>query len=199
MSDPTTQDLKHKEFIILGLVAENPQGDHAYNIDKKIDERGMRDWTDIGVNISLSTIYRILERIEKDGLLESYEEEVDGRKRVVYMATYEGRHVLKRKIFDVLNNYFGKKDEDFYVAFSMFPVLTKEEQLQAFSNSLAKIKKHKVELEQMLKLNEKFPMNVTGLFKHPIMILKTDIEFLEWVIKNIKEGKQNYGPEAYNK
>lgn len=199
MSDPKQYNLKHRHFVILGLLAEDPQGDHAYNINKKIDERGMRNWTNIGVDISLSTIYRILDRLENNRLLESFSEEVDNRPRKVYKLTNLGYSALKQKIYTVLKEFYGKEDEDFYVAYSMFPILTKEEQIEVFTHSLNKIKTHKKELEEMLKENAQYPMTITGLFKHPIMILQTDIEFLEWVLKEINEGKSELGPKAYNK
>ena len=50
------------------------------------------------------------------------------------------------------------------------------------------IKKHKVDLEHMLNANPNFPINVSGLFIHPIKILETDIHFMERVIEQIKEG-----------
>lgn len=199
MSDLKSYNLKHKSFVILGLLAENPQGDHPYNINKKIEDRGMKNWTNIGLSLSLSTIYRILDRFESDGLVESYVEEVDNRERKVYLMKPIGWEILYDKVYTVLNEYYGKNDEDFYVAFSMFPYLKKEDRIDVFSNSLSKIKEHKEELEEMLRENEEYPMSVVGLFKHPIMILQTDIKFLEWVIDKIKKGDDNFGPEAYSK
>ena len=93
----------------------------------------------------------------------------------------------------------GKDDQDFYMAFSMLPVLSQEEQIEAITNSLNAIQKNKKELEQMLNENSKMPLNVKGLFLHPIKILETDIEFLEWVLEEIKEGKGEVGPKAYSK
>jgi hypothetical protein len=40
----------------------------------------------------------------------------------------------------------------------------------------------------MLKGNRNYPINVSGLFIHPIKILETDILFIEWVIEKINEG-----------
>jgi DNA-binding PadR family transcriptional regulator len=180
--------LKHSEFVILGLLAESPQGDHAYNINKKIDDRGMRNWTNIGANISLSTIYRILDRSENKGLVENYVEEVDNRERKVYTITDYGAKILKDKVYKVIKGFIGKNDEDFYIAFSMLPLLSLEELIEAFSYSIETMKKHKIELENMLKVNPKFPINVSGLFIHPIKILETDISFMECVIEKIKEG-----------
>jgi hypothetical protein len=54
-------------------------------------------------------------------------------------------------------------------------------------------------LENMLQKNSNFPINVTGLFKNPIMVLQTDIEFLEWLLKEIMEGKTTIDEKAYNK
>jgi len=199
MLEPKEYKLKHKPFVILGLLAESPQGDHPYNINKKIEERGMKNWTKIGLSLSLSTIYRILDRLEIDDLIESYSEEVDNRERKVYIMKEKGWEILHRKVYTVLSEFYGKHDEDFYVAYSMFPYLPKKERIEVFTNSLKKVIEHKNELEKMLKENEKFPMNVVGLFKHPLMILQTDIEFLEWVLDKIEKGEDEFGPEAYGK
>lgn len=194
--------LKHRAFVILGLISEKMHegGCHAYDINKRIEDRGMRAWTNIGLDFSFSTIYRTLERLETKKLVKSFEEEIDNRTRNTYRITDKGYKILRKKVFDVLNNYIGRNDEDFYVAFSMFPILNHEEQEVVFTNSLENIKKHKKELEIMLEenLNEfsKMSINVTGLFIHPIKILQADVEFLEIVLKEIKKGGGNVGPET---
>ena len=185
--------LNHRAFVLLGLVAEIPS--HAYNINQRIEERGMRDWTNIGK----SSIYNIITKLEDDGLVESYTEEVNNRIRKIYTITDYGSDILKNQVYKVLSEFIGKKDEDFYVAFSMLPILTKEQQIEAITKSLKKIKNNKKGLEKMLKENSQMPLNVRGLFFHPIKILETDIEFLEWVLEEIKEAKGQVGPKAYGK
>jgi len=177
--------LSHKQFVVLGLIAETPS--HAYNINQRIEERGMRDWTAIGK----SSIYRIMIELENTKLVEYYEEEVDHRKRKVYTITDYGAKMLKEKVYNVIKGFIGKNDEDFYVAFSMLPLLNTEQMIKAFSYSIKTMKKHKVELENMLESNPKFPINVSGLFIHPIKILETDILFMEWVIEKINGGDEN--------
>ncbi|TXT56188.1 MAG: Transcriptional regulator PadR-like family protein [Promethearchaeota archaeon] len=198
MEKETHYELKHHHFVILGLVAESTNGEHAYNINKKIEERGMRNWTNIGVDFSLSTIYRVLDSLEDEGLLASSTEKVKNRERKVYTLTEFGSQVLKSTVFQTLKEYIGKRDEEFYVAFSMFPILSKEDQLDAFRSSLSKIKTHIKELEEMEDQNAQFPINVTGLFRHPILILQSNVRFLEWVIKKIKEGKANFDPKVHD-
>jgi DNA-binding PadR family transcriptional regulator len=174
--------LNHAEFIVLGLIAEFPS--HAYNINKRIEERGMRNWTSIG----RSSIYRVIKSLEKKGLANKWLEEVDNRTLKVYNITEKGSRILKEKVFNTLKGFIGRNDEDFYVAFSMLPILTNEQQLEAITNSLTTITRHKKELEEMLEENSKMPLNVRGLFLHPIKILGTDIEFLQWVLDEIKDG-----------
>jgi len=175
------EEISHKQFVILGLIAEEPC--HAYSINQRIEERGMRNWTAIGK----SSIYRIIQELEKIKLVNFFEEEVDNRKRKVYMITDYGARILKKKVFDVIKRFIGKNDEDFYVAFSMLPLLSKEQLIEAFSYSIVSIKKHKNELEVMLKSNSNYP------------ILETDILFLEWVLEEIKEGEGKYDSKVVNK
>jgi DNA-binding PadR family transcriptional regulator len=196
--------LKHRAFVLLGLINEKMHegGCHAYDINKRIEERGMRDWTNIGVDFSFSTIYRTLERLENDELVESYEEEIDGRTRKIYKIKHYGYEVLRTKVYEVLYNYTGKNDEDFYVAFSMFPILSPEEQIEVFNHSLEIVRKHrrglKFMLEEMLSNFSKMPINVTGLFIHPIKILEADEEFLKKVLEEIKRVENQIDPSNYN-
>jgi len=196
--------LKHRAFVILGLISEKMHegGCHAYDINKRIEERGMRDWTNIGVDFSFSTIYRTLDRLESEQLVESFEEEIDNRTRKNYIITEYGYRILKKKVYDVIYNYIGKMDEDFYVAFSMFPILSLEEQIEAFSHAIEIIKTHRKELENMLDEMisnfSKMPINVTGLFIHPIKILEADEEFFEMVLDEIKKMEGKVSSDDYN-
>jgi DNA-binding PadR family transcriptional regulator len=161
----------------------------------------MRDWTNIGADFSLSTIYRTLDRLENDELVESFEEEIDGRTRKTYKITNYGYKILRNNVYKVLYNYRGKKDEDFYVAFSMFPILIAEEQIEVFIHSLENVRNHRKELEIMLnemKTNfPKMPINVTGLFIHPIRILEADEKFFEMVLDEIKKVGGQFGSDDY--
>ncbi|MHA1988497.1 MAG: PadR family transcriptional regulator [Promethearchaeota archaeon] len=190
MPDEEILGLSHVAFVVLGLVAEYPC--HGKDINERIEERGMRDWTAIGK----SSIYGVLKNLKKKELVDSWVEEEDNRIVKMYQITPKGENILKNHIYRILNNFVGKNDHDFYMAFSMLPVLSKEEQIEAITNSLNAIKENKTELEQMLNVNSKMPLNVKGLFLHPIKILGTDIEFLEWTLEEIKEGRSEVGPKA---
>lgn len=193
MSTDESTELTHVAFAVLGLVSEHPC--HGKDINKRIKERGMRAWTAIGE----SSVYGVLKKLKEKELVDSWSEEENNRLVKIYKITEKGTKLLIKKIYKVLNEFIGRNDPDFYMAFSMLPYLTEEEQVEVFTNSLNTIKKHKLELEKMLNENSKMPLNVRGLFIHPSKILQTDIEFLEMVLDEIKRGGGKIDPEAYNK
>ena len=59
MSEEEIIGLSHVSFVVLGLVAEHPC--HGKDINKRIEERGMRSWTAIG----RSSIYGVLKNLKK--------------------------------------------------------------------------------------------------------------------------------------
>jgi DNA-binding PadR family transcriptional regulator len=177
----------------LGLLSE--ENSHAYQLNEKIEERGMREWTSIGK----SSIYRVIKDLEERDFAERWIEEVDNRVVKKYQITPKGQKILKKHVYEVLEKYYGRNDEDFYVAFSMLPVLDKQMQIKALSKSIEKMEKHIKALEEMLERNSHLPLNVTGLFIHPIEVLKTDIKFLEWVIEEIEKDNGRSIPNEYMK
>ena len=78
---PTSSDLI--EFLIM---AELEKGDtYGYEITQKLMAT---------IEISESTLYPVLRRLLKNGLLESYDVAFDGRNRRYYRITVAGRDVL---------------------------------------------------------------------------------------------------------
>ena len=191
--------LKHKYFVVLGLISEKmPNGCHAYDINKRIDERGMRSWTNIGTP-SRSSLYNILENLERDRLLESHTEEVDNRIRKIYIITDLGYKVLKKRTFDVIINFNVMNDEDFDMAFSMYPILSYEEQIKAFTSALNMMEEHKKSLKQNYDEDRHWMVNVKGLFIRPIKIYEAHIDFFNWVLEEIEKGEGQVGSKTYGK
>jgi DNA-binding PadR family transcriptional regulator len=79
--------LSLSEQLILGILSE--QARHGYDIEKIITDRGMRKWTVVG----FSSIYYVLERLEKKGLATSGN--TQGKVKKQYSITDRGASVLK--------------------------------------------------------------------------------------------------------
>ncbi|MFC5004146.1 PadR family transcriptional regulator [Dactylosporangium cerinum] len=83
-------ELTPAELTVLGLVIERPQ--HGYDLEQVIEQRGIRQWTDIG----FSSIYYLLTKLEQRGLLHVPEAPAATKSRRVFHATTEGRAVAAR-------------------------------------------------------------------------------------------------------
>ena len=80
-------DLTSAELTVLGLLVEQPR--HGYDLEQVIEQRGVRQWTDIG----FSSIYYVLTKLEKRNLIAGDQNRVGAKSRRVFCATTEGRKI----------------------------------------------------------------------------------------------------------
>ncbi|NHJ31794.1 MAG: PadR family transcriptional regulator, partial [Asgard group archaeon] len=118
--------LNPKELIILSLINEKPS--HAYTLEEKIEQRGMRNWTDIG----FSSIYRIITSLEKKGLVKSeiIQEKEDARIKKKYTITKKGKEQLRNSVQQALATPSRPKS-DFDLGLANIWLLEKEEAIAA--------------------------------------------------------------------
>ena len=76
------------DIVVLSLLAEQPR--HGYDLDRVIEQRGYRQWT----SLAFSSVYYLLKRLSKRGLLEP-DEGSQGR-RTVFRVTEAGRRELRQ-------------------------------------------------------------------------------------------------------
>ena len=69
------------DAVTLAVISREPQGTYGYKITQ--DVRGALD-------ISESTLYPVLRRLQKDDCLEVYDMQIDGRNRRYYKITEKG-------------------------------------------------------------------------------------------------------------
>ena len=77
---------------LLGLQAERPR--HDYEIEKTLEERGMREWTDL----AFSSIYYLVKKLERAGRVSTVDDiswAGDQRRRRTYALTAEGLAVAR--------------------------------------------------------------------------------------------------------
>ena len=166
--------LSNIAVIVLGLLAESPT--HPYDLEKKIEDRGYREWTVIG----FSSIYSILKGLEKQCLVEVSSEVVKSRTRRIYQLTPQGRDLLKQEISRILESPEHPKAEwDLGVAY-MFGLLSYDEQVERLQAYRIRILQHITELENR---SHEFPdddiatyretYHIKALFDHPIFLNKS--------------------------
>ena len=69
------------DAVVLAVVSKETQGTYGYKITQDVRS---------AIEISESTIYPVLRRLQKDGCLEVYDRAIDGRNRRYYKITVRG-------------------------------------------------------------------------------------------------------------
>lgn len=73
------------DSIVLAIVGLTPEGTYGYKITQDVRK---------AIEISESTLYPVLRRLQKDDCLEVYDQECGGRNRRYYKITERGRWQL---------------------------------------------------------------------------------------------------------
>jgi DNA-binding PadR family transcriptional regulator len=91
------QTVSNKEAALLGLLHEEPM--HPYQIEKTIQFRDMRSWTEI----SMSSIYKTLSSLEKRNLVKSdVKISQQNRPQKTFRLTSKGRKAIRDKVRELL-------------------------------------------------------------------------------------------------
>lgn len=175
-------EISNKEAALMGLLSEKPK--HAYEIESDIKERDMRYWTEI----SKSSIYKLLDKLEKRKLLKSKikhsEKNIAQR---VYLLTDQGKVVFKEKLkqlFSVWQPTIHPID----ISLANLNLLNKKqaiEGLMKYDESLKQAIKCYQDLEKFL-IDGKCPLGNIQLATRRMYILKAERNWLSKFIKDYK-------------
>jgi DNA-binding PadR family transcriptional regulator len=90
--------LTNAEIAVLSLIVEEDR--HGYEIEEIIQERGMREWTEIG----FSSIYTVLGKLQKRGLatVRVAAARGGGPSRKIHHATPAGRKAYRESVLEAL-------------------------------------------------------------------------------------------------
>lgn len=164
------------ELAILGLVVECPR--HGYEIEQVIAGRGMRNWTEIG----FSSIYHVLNKLERAGLVEAHDERARGRgpARKVYAAADIGRQFLREQLIKALDQP-SVSQQEFLLWLSNLPVYTPDEQRMA----LACYRQQLLNRQQALQFQAAGPLpdHVRAMFTYSLTLVTAELSWLdEWML-----------------
>jgi DNA-binding PadR family transcriptional regulator len=174
------------EAAILGLLCERSQ--YGYDLDRIIDERGMRNWTQIG----FSSIYYVLKRLERSALIRSEIEAVEGKpSRRNYTVTDEGRMAMREKIADVLSGC-PKLVSPFDLGLANINMLTEAEAIVCLQNHMESLNGRARFLERGIaeSMGRGDPYHVTLLFELPLVQLEAERECIEKLIVRMERGEK---------
>lgn len=125
--------LNVNETALLGLLSERAR--YGYELDKIIEERLMREWTDI----AFSSIYAVLKGLESKGCVESAAEIAGNRVRRHYSMTRKGRKALREAVRKTLSEPV-KVADSLMAGVANISLLPDEEARQALETRVAALK-----------------------------------------------------------
>ena len=173
--------MTNAELAILSLVAEAPR--HGYEIEQIIEVRGMREWTEIG----FSSIYYLLKKLEKEGLVESELVPTHGRgkTRRMYTTTENGRAKLLASTQEALS-----QPQPTYPAILLglanLPIVSAEQAQNALESYKAVVEERLEHLAAQVEAQSPLPDHVEYLFDHSLTMLEAEKNWVEKTIRRIR-------------
>ncbi len=167
--------ISNPEAALLGLLSEGPK--HAYQLEKDVQWRSMRVWTDL----SMSSIYKLLRGLEKRGLVGGRSMISEGnRTRKVYELTPSGESQLEERLVHLLTEPDLPK-WPLHVALSFMgkiPVEKVRSCLTTYRDSVRERIASYRELEAFL-IGDGCPDYRLNLARHPIYLFEGELRWAE--------------------
>ena len=167
--------ITNAELAILSLVAEQPV--HGYQIEQIINERGMREWTEIG----FSSIYYLLNKLEKKGWIVSQMQNAihQGPSRRVFAITLIGLQICKQETLAALSEPRASPSH-FQMGLANLPLLDKSEIINALKHyeDILIIKKRGLVIKKK-SYGKSIPMHVKALFDHSLKSIDSELGWIQ--------------------
>jgi DNA-binding PadR family transcriptional regulator len=176
---------------VLSLIAEQPR--HGYEIEQVIDERGMRNWTEVG----FSSIYYVLGRLEKEGWIESRLESASGRgpARKVFRITPFGQQALRLATMEALSTptpYYSA----FWIGLTNLPLISRDEAIEALELFQRDLEARGEQIRASWESGQtRLPYHVDALFDLSMTLLDTELNWVSAFIRQLEQRKENKNAE----
>ncbi|TXH16084.1 MAG: PadR family transcriptional regulator [Gammaproteobacteria bacterium] len=167
-------NLTEPEFLVLGLVAEMPR--HGYQLAHEIEQRGMREWTEIG----FSSIYFLLGKLEQKRFVRSKEPASEKAKKV-FTITKAGRQALVKQTVASLKTC-RCVSSNVRLGMLHLPVLTRDEVLDSLRARLDSVRAEMARMRDVQLERQPLPDYVEAVFDFSLSQLQAE---LEWVTRTL--------------
>jgi DNA-binding PadR family transcriptional regulator len=166
-----TNQFTDSELLILGLIAEMPR--HGYELEGVIQERAMREWTQIG----FSSIYYVLGKLEKNGLVIG-EKPTTPKAKKRYSLTALGQEVLVAETLAALKT-IQPSYPSLLLGFIHLAALSRDEVLDALRSRKERLSQEIHRLEEIHLEQQPLPDHLDAVFDFSLKQLKAEAAWLE--------------------
>lgn len=172
--------MTNAELAILSLIGERPR--HGYEIEQVIEERGMREWTELG----FSSIYYILKKLERKGLAQGQlEEAARGPARRVYRITAQGRDALRAAVLDALS-VPHRRYPPLQLGLANLSAISPGEALSALGHYRGGLAARLVHLRSRWESQRPLPDHVEAMFEYAVTMTQAELEWVRGFMRQLR-------------
>jgi len=172
------------ELAVLSLLAE--QSRHGYDIERVINERGMREWTEIG----FSSIYYLLKKLGQEGMIEGQLEKSEhGPARKVYHLTPTGRKALRTGVLHALS-VPGRCYPPLQLGLASLPSIPHADAVAALRQYRDALAARYMHVRVIQESQCPLPYFVDAMFSHSITMLEAELTWVNQFIEQMEERKE---------
>lgn len=164
-------ELTPAELTVLGLIIERPQ--HGYDLEQVIERRGIRQWTDIG----FSSIYYLLTKLEKRGLVHVPETPAVAKARRVFHATPTGHEAATRNALTLIEHP-QPVAHPLMVGIANLPLLSAEQYADALRTRLAQVEERIAAVQRTEQAQTPLPLPAREVFSYSRSLLEAERSWL---------------------
>ena len=180
-------ELTPAELTVLGLVIEHPH--HGYDLEQVIQQRGIRQWTDIG----FSSIYYLLTKLEQRGLLHVPEAPAAAKSRRVFHATAEGRRVAAATALALLTEA-RPVPHPMLVGLANLPLLSARQYARALRTRLAQLDARIAAVRAAQEAQEahaSLPLAAREVFSYSLSLMEAERQWLATRVQVPGDNRQD--------
>lgn len=165
--------------MVLGLIAERPR--HGYELDRIIEERGMRAWTDV----AFSSVYYLIARLERAGWIQ-HAPGSDRRGRRTFEVTSAGLGVARDATRAALREA-PPPHPPVLVGIANLPLLEAAEALEALRQRAARLSEEFDRVRRHPRRQIPAPPYVEAIFDYGISALHAELDWARRTIELLEE------------
>jgi DNA-binding PadR family transcriptional regulator len=179
--------MTNAELAILHLLLDKPR--HGYEIEEVIEERGMREWTAIG----FSSIYYLLNKLEKAGMVTKQAEDVGrGPARKVFSLTPAGIAALREGTLASLSGFQGDY-QSLLMGLANLPLLSREEALAALREHRDGLAARQEHIASRRQSQQPLAGHVETLFDYSLTMIDARLSWIGQFVEQIESNKFSLG------
>jgi len=170
------------ELAILSLIAERPR--HGYEIEQVIEQRGMREWTEIG----FSSIYYLLRKLGQQGLIEGQLEEAErGPARRVFHITPAGAKARHAALIEALSVPW-QASPPLLLGIGNLPGVPRVEAIAALQQYRDTLAARLARVQDRWESQRPLPHFVDALFDYTVTLVQAEMDWVEGFIEVIRSN-----------